>query len=92
MSGPSAELVLFAGNRSGEAYLAFGRFKDDPIAIVPWTHDAAPGHAIARWQCPDWEDLHFRLKALREPSRKASCLRDAIPSAAYLQRSAAVQT
>lgn len=76
-----ADLILFAGSREDEAYIAFGSsiaFRTDPIVIVPWEHYSAPGRPLAWWHCDDWEELMVRLKRAPGPEQLQAMVRAAV--------------
>lgn len=75
------DLILFAGSREDEAYIAFGSsiaFRTDPIVIVPWEHYSAPGRPLAWWHCDDWEALMVRLKRAPGPEQLQAIVRAVI--------------
>src|SRR3546814_3003065 len=77
------DLILFAGTREDEAYIAFGSsiaFRTDPIVIVPWEHFSAPGRPLAWWHCDDWEALMVSLKRASDPEQLQAMVRVAIRS------------
>src|SRR3546814_4507135 len=70
-----ADLILFAGARDSEAYIAFGAshaFRTDPIVIVPWEHSSVPGRPLAWWHCPDWEALMVNLRRVTRSEEHTS--------------------
>src|SRR3546814_6571124 len=78
-----ADLILFAGARDSEAYIAFGAshaFRTDPIVIVPWEHSSGPGRPLAWWHCPDWGALMGNLRRVTCPRQLQAMVRSAIDS------------
>lgn len=81
MTRKDAELILYAGRQPGEAYVAFGgslAFKDDPIVIVSWPHQCAPGLPLAWWHCPDWAGLMTALRRVSDEEVRTALVRGSI--------------